>query len=82
MLELLSGSHIGLLPSFAETYGYVVLEMQAAGVPVVTTDIRAFSEVNPDECGWRIRTPTGVSKVSGQKADYSKQYSILALDFL
>ena len=57
VLELLSCCHIGLLPSFAETYGYVVLEMQAAGVPVITTDVRAFPEINPDECGWRIRLP-------------------------
>lgn len=48
---------VGLLPSVAETYGYAVLEMQAAGCPVVTTNIRAFPEINNEECGWMCRLP-------------------------
>lgn len=48
---------IGLLPSVAETYGYVILEMQAAGCPVVTTNIRAMPELNNEECGWVCRIP-------------------------
>ncbi len=67
VLELLAHCHLGLLPSFAETYGYVVLEMQAAGVPVITTDIRAFPEINPDDCGWKIRLP----KISKDKLHLS-----------
>ena len=45
---------VGLLPSYAETYGYSVLEFQACGRPVITTDIRAFPEVNSNERGWLI----------------------------
>jgi len=48
---------VGLLPSFADTYGYVVLEMQASGCPVVTTNVRAFPETNNEECGWVCRLP-------------------------
>lgn len=54
VLELIRDHHIGLLPSFADTYGYSVLEMQAAGVPVVTTNIRALPEINNENCGWIV----------------------------
>ncbi|MDR1659912.1 MAG: glycosyltransferase [Desulfovibrio sp.] len=58
VLKLLPLHHVGLLPSLAETYGYVVLEMQAAGIPVVTTDIRSFPEINNDACGFVIKIPS------------------------
>lgn len=48
---------VGLLPSLTDTYGYSVLEMQAAGCPVVTTNIRAFPETNEEECGWMCHLP-------------------------
>ncbi len=48
---------VGLLPSVADTYGYAVLEMQAAGCPVVTTNVRAFPETNSEDCGWVCRMP-------------------------
>ena len=57
VLQLMSESHLGVCMSFAETYGYVVLEMQAAGVPVVTTNIRAFPEINSDEIGYLVDYP-------------------------
>ncbi|MEQ8531342.1 MAG: glycosyltransferase family 4 protein, partial [Imperialibacter sp.] len=55
---------IGLLPSYAETYGYSVLEFQAAGRPVITTNVRAFPEINNNECGWII--PVGKREVGGE----------------
>lgn len=57
VLELCKQAMVGLLPSIAETYGYVVLEMQAAGCPVITTNIRAFPELNNNECGWLCNIP-------------------------
>lgn len=48
---------IGLFPSFADTYGYAVLEMQASGCPVVTTNVRALSEINNGKCGWVCQMP-------------------------
>lgn len=57
VLEKCKEATVGLLPSVAETYGYAVLEMQAAGCPVVTTNIRAFPETNPIECGWMCHIP-------------------------
>lgn len=50
---------IGLLPSYAETYGYSVLEFQSYGRPVITTNIRAFPEINNDDIGWVIPIPLG-----------------------
>ena len=57
VLELCKKAHVGLLPSMADTYGYSVLEMQAGGCPVITTDIRAMPEINNDECGYVISVP-------------------------
>ena len=57
VLELCKQAHIGLLPSMADTYGYSVLEMQAAGCPVITTDIRALGEINNNKCGYVINVP-------------------------
>ena len=57
VLELLKNSHIGLLPTYADTYGYSVLEAQAAGCPVISTNIRALPEINNNEAGWIIEVP-------------------------
>lgn len=58
VLRLLRASHVGLLPTYADTYGYSVLEAQANGCPVITTNVRALPETNDDECGWMINLPT------------------------
>ena len=57
ILELMKKSHIGLLPTYADTYGYSVLEFQAAGCPVITTNIRALPEINDNNVGWIIEIP-------------------------
>lgn len=57
VLEKCKEATVGLLPSVADTYGYTVLEMQAAGCPVVTTNVRAFPETNNEDCGWICRLP-------------------------
>lgn len=57
VLEKCKIATVGLLPSVKETFGYAVLEMQAAGCPVVTTNIRAFPETNNEECGWVCKVP-------------------------
>ena len=58
LMKQLPGYDFGLLPTHADTYGYSVLEMQAAGIPVITTNVRAMSEINNEGCGWIIRVPT------------------------
>lgn len=57
VIELLKISHIGLLPSYGETYGYSVLEAQACGCPVITTNIPPFDEINNYSIGWLIDVP-------------------------
>ncbi len=57
VLEILKNSHIGLLPTYGDTYGYSVLEAQACGCPVITTNLRALPEINDDRCGWIIEVP-------------------------
>lgn len=57
VLDLLRASHVALLPTWADTYGYSVLEAQACGVPVITTDIRALPEINTERSGWLLRMP-------------------------
>lgn len=52
ILRLCREKHIALLPSYGDTYGYVCLEFQAAGMPVVTSDIRALPEINNNDCGY------------------------------
>ncbi|GFI44328.1 hypothetical protein IMSAGC018_02009 [Lachnospiraceae bacterium] len=51
VIEKCREATIGMFPSLADTYGYAVLEMQAAGCTVITTNIRAFPEINNEECG-------------------------------
>jgi glycosyltransferase involved in cell wall biosynthesis len=57
VLELLLSTHIGLLPTWADTYGYFVLESQAAGCPAITTNVRALPEINNESCGWVLEMP-------------------------
>jgi glycosyltransferase involved in cell wall biosynthesis len=65
VLGLLRRSHAALLPTYSDTYGYSVLEAQACGCPVITSDIKALPELNDDGCGWVIRLP---DKIDGAKA--------------
>jgi glycosyltransferase involved in cell wall biosynthesis len=58
VIDLFKRSHVGLLPSYDETYGYAVLEAQACGCPVITTRIRALAEANCDDIGYVIDVPT------------------------
>ena len=57
VLAVMRKSHIGLLPTYADTYGYAVLEFQAAGCPVISTNVRALPEINNRETGWLIDVP-------------------------
>ncbi|MCI8374273.1 MAG: glycosyltransferase [Lachnospiraceae bacterium] len=65
VLEKCKQANIGLLPSVADTYGYSVLEMQASGCPVITTNIRAFPEINNEECGWICSLPINELRCCG-----------------
>ena len=57
VLRLMRKAHIGLLTTYADTYGYSVLEFQSMGCPVITTNVRALPEINNDNVGWVISVP-------------------------
>jgi glycosyltransferase involved in cell wall biosynthesis len=57
VLALIRGAHVGLLPTYADTYGMSVLECQANGTPVISTNVRALPELNNEQAGWLIEVP-------------------------
>lgn len=57
VLKLMEMADVGLLPTHADTYGFSVLEFQACGTPVITTDVRALPEINNSNVGWVIELP-------------------------
>lgn len=57
VLEKIKKSHVALLPTWMDTYGYSVLECQACGTPVITTSLRAMDETNNSDIGWLIKVP-------------------------
>lgn len=57
VLDLYRRSHVGLLLTWSDTFGYSALEAQAAGCPVITTDVNAMPEINDDAVGWMIPVP-------------------------
>lgn len=58
VLEILKRSHVGILPSWGETFGYSILEAMACGCAVIVPDVSPFPEFVDSECGWLI----GVNK--------------------
>lgn len=80
VLEVMRTSHVGLLPTWHDTYGYSVLEFQASGCPVITTDVRALPEINNNKCGWII--PIGEkfgARISPLKSDVQRKAFSLEL---
>lgn len=69
--DLMMSCDVGLLPSWAESYGYSVLEMQSVGLPVVTTNIRALPETN--QKGWIVKLPVNYSGELGLKSREHKE---------
>jgi glycosyltransferase involved in cell wall biosynthesis len=57
VLQLFESCHISALPSFHDTFGFSVLEAQANACPVLTTNQRAFPEINSPETGLVVDLP-------------------------
>jgi glycosyltransferase involved in cell wall biosynthesis len=75
--KLLASSDLALMPTYADTFGYFVLEAQAHGCPVITTDIRALPEINGPSSGWMISVPkdefgNGILATRENRYDFSK----------
>jgi len=73
VLDLLKQSHVALLPTYADTYGYFLLEAQACGCPVISTDIRALTEINSMDCGWLISVPKDAHGNGKLNTDYERE---------
>lgn len=73
VIKLMKESHIGLLPTWGDTYGYSVLEFQATGCPVITTNVRALTEINNEECGWIIDLPLNMHQELGIDSKEKKE---------
>jgi glycosyltransferase involved in cell wall biosynthesis len=57
--DLAHNSHIGLLPTLADTFGYSLLEFMSCGLPVVTSNVEATTEIVDGDVGWNIDLPLG-----------------------
>lgn len=61
VMRVFRRAHIGLLPSYAEAFGYSVVEAQANGCATITTDVFALPEINHSKVGWLIPVAEGES---------------------
>jgi glycosyltransferase involved in cell wall biosynthesis len=50
--EILRGIHLGIFPSYIESFGFGVIEMLAAGIPVVAYDAPGPCDILPEE--WKV----------------------------
>jgi len=57
VIELLKETHIGILPSYGETFGYSLLEAMACGCAVVSTSVSPFPEFIKEPWGWLVEIP-------------------------
>lgn len=86
VLDLLIDSHVGLLPSHYDSYGFSVLEAQASACPVITTDAVALPEINSEEVGWVIEvekdacgTPLYVTAVERRRLEECIEAGLLRI---
>ena len=52
VLALCKRAHIGLLPTYRDSFGYSTIEMQSCGCVVLSTDIFALPELNDLDIGY------------------------------
>lgn len=57
VLDKIKKAHVALLPTWMDTFAYSVLECQACGTPVISTSLRALTELNDASVGWLIDVP-------------------------
>lgn len=84
VINLFKRSNVAILPSLGETYGYAVIEAQACGCPVITTNSWAFPEINNNYIGWLLELPTvienGGLKAKIRNTEEMKEYRKLLIE--
>ena len=72
VLEKTKHSHVALLPTWMDTFAYSVLECQACGTPVISTSLRALTELNGKSVGWLIDVPVNNlnNPIMNNRADF------------
>ena len=76
LYDFMSGSHLGVFPSFYEPWGYTPLEAGALSVPSITTDLSGFG-LAVNALGGKKKFP-GTYVVERSKFDYKKEVKDLA----
>ena len=75
-LALMKSAHVGMLPSFGESYGYSLLEAMASGCAVVTINMSPFTEFVNETLGWLVDIPKiHLNGVEVVEIDNAKKYS-------
>jgi glycosyltransferase involved in cell wall biosynthesis len=72
---LLARSHVGLLPTFADTFGFSVLEAMAVGTPVLATAQAALPEAIEDGVDGMLLTPALTPGKNGWIWPYAERSS-------
>ena len=85
IIEAYSGADVFFMPSYAETFGLVILEAMSCGLPVVARDIPEFREIfgdavhffkDLDEVSRIIADKDALWKSSIAARSYTKQFDI------
>ncbi len=72
VISLLRDAHYFVFPTLADTFGYSVLEAQACGAVVISTNVRALPEINSDEQGFVVRLPLNERRECHGRPDFAK----------
>lgn len=69
VLQLCKKAHVGLLPTYRDSFGYSVIEMQSCGCTVLSTDIFALPELNDASIGYVCSIREAVDALSDAPED-------------
>ena len=74
VLDKIKKAHVALLPTWMDTFAYSVLECQACGTPVISTSLRALTELNDISVGWLIDVPVNKlnNPIMNNRDDFQK----------